>query len=120
MLVEEVDATRVDSLGNVLADLVRASPVDHVESSPSVLRLGTCRGADKERVLHLALEVVLLDIVGHSGRDLPEEAVSAIVLGVCFAPSSGNGSRALGHNSRRGGTALPVSDSVDEQFRTSR
>lgn len=71
MLVEEVDAARVDALGNVLADLVRASAVDHVESGPSVLSLGTGRGANEERVLELALEVVLLDIVGHGDRDLP-------------------------------------------------
>lgn len=71
MLVEKVDASRVDSLGNILADLVRASSVDHVESSPSVLGLGTCRGADEEGVLHLALEVVLLNVVGHGSWDLP-------------------------------------------------
>lgn len=71
MLVEEVDAARVDALGNVLADLVRASAVDHVEGGPSVLSLGTGRGANEERVLELALEVVLLDIVGHGDRDLP-------------------------------------------------
>ena len=90
MLVEKADASSVDSLGNILADLVRASSVDHVESSPSVLRLGTCRGADKEGVLHLALEVVLLDVVGHGSWDLPIGVVSSIAL---FAPSSGNEER---------------------------
>lgn len=79
MLVEKVDSSRVDSLGDVLADLVRASSVDHVESSPSVLRLGTGRGADEQGVLHLALEVVLLDVVGHSSGNLPVAIVSCIV-----------------------------------------
>lgn len=71
MLVEKVDTARVNTLGDVLADLMRASSVDHVERSPSVLGLGTSRCTDKERVLHLALEVVLLDIVGHSRRNHP-------------------------------------------------
>lgn len=71
VLVEKVDTARVNTLGDVLADLMRASSVDHVERSPSVLGLGTSRCTDKERVLHLALEVVLLDIVGHSRRNHP-------------------------------------------------
>jgi hypothetical protein len=89
VLVEEVDAARVDTLGDILADLVRASSVDHVERSPSVLGLGTSRGTDKERVLHLALEVVLLDIVGHSSRNLPIiveiDLVSALFYGLFCA-----------------------------------
>lgn len=71
VLVEEVDTARVDALGNVLADLVRASAVDHVELGPSVLSLGAGGGADEQRVLELALEVVGLDIVGHGGGNLP-------------------------------------------------
>ena len=71
MLVEEVDATLVDALGNVLADLVRSATGDHVESSPAVLGLGAGRGTDEEAVLELALEAVLLDVVSEHSRDLP-------------------------------------------------
>lgn len=71
MLVEEVDSTLVDTLGDGLADLMRTSPVDHIKASPSVLGLGAGRGANEEGVLELSLEVVLLDIVGHVGRSLP-------------------------------------------------
>lgn len=71
MLVEEVDAPLVDALGDGLADLVRAPPLNHVEAGPPVLRLGARRRADEERVAELALEVVLLDVVGEEGGDFP-------------------------------------------------
>lgn len=71
MLVEEVDATLVDALGNVLADLVRSATGDHVESSPAVLGLGASGGTDEEAVLELALEAVLLDVVSEHSRNLP-------------------------------------------------
>ena len=71
MLVEEVDATLVDTLGNVLADLMGRTTVDHVESSPAVLSLGTSGGTDEKAVLELALEGVLLDVVSEHSRDLP-------------------------------------------------
>lgn len=41
MLVEEFNSALVDSLGNLLANLVRAAPVDHVIAGPSVFGLGT-------------------------------------------------------------------------------
>ena len=71
VLVEEVDATLVDTLGNVLADLVRRAALDHVESSPAVLSLGTGGGTDEKAVLELTLEAVLLDVVSEHSRDLP-------------------------------------------------
>lgn len=39
MFIEELDLTVVDPLGNLLADLVRASAFDHVQPSPAVLCL---------------------------------------------------------------------------------
>ena len=71
MLVEEVDAALVDALGDGLADLVRAPPLNHVETGPPVLRLGAGRRADEEAVAQLALQVVLLDVVGEERGDLP-------------------------------------------------
>lgn len=41
MLIEELDIAVVDTLGNLLSDLMRTSPLDHVEPRPSVLRLST-------------------------------------------------------------------------------
>lgn len=64
MLVKEVDATFIDTLGNGLANLVRASPGDHVQLGPSVLGFHTRRGADKQVVLELALQFVLFNMVG--------------------------------------------------------
>jgi len=70
VLVEELDVAVVDALCDVLADLVRAPPLDHVVARPSVLGLGAGRGADEEVVFELALEAVLLDMVCQCGRSL--------------------------------------------------
>jgi len=40
VLVEELDVAVVDALCNVLSDLVRAPPLDHVVARPSVLGFG--------------------------------------------------------------------------------
>lgn len=40
MFVEEFDLPGIDTLGNFLADLVRGPPLDHIQSRPSILRLG--------------------------------------------------------------------------------
>lgn len=85
MLVEEVDAALVDAFGDLLADLVRASAVDHVQRGPAVLRLGARRRADKERVLQLALEVVLFDMIGHVCWHLPTREVT-LAIGLVLEP----------------------------------
>ena len=41
MLVPELDVAVVDTLGDILADLMRRSAVDHVVPRPSVLSLCT-------------------------------------------------------------------------------
>lgn len=41
MFVEELDVSIVDALGNLLADLMGSSSLDHVEASPSVFGLCT-------------------------------------------------------------------------------
>jgi hypothetical protein len=71
MFVEELDVAVVDTLGNLLANLMRRPALDHVEASPSVLSLRARRSADEEVVLQLALEVVLFDMVGHGSGYLP-------------------------------------------------
>lgn len=70
VLVEELDVAVVDALCDVLANLVRASPLDHVVARPSVLGLGAGRCADEEVVLQLALQAVLLDMVGQCSGSL--------------------------------------------------
>jgi hypothetical protein len=67
VLVEELDVAVVDALCDILADLMRTSPLDHVVACPSVLSLCARRGADKKVVLQLTLEAVLLDVVGQCG-----------------------------------------------------
>lgn len=63
MLVPEFDVAVVDSFGNVFADLMRRSTIDHVVSRPSVLSLCTGRCTDEQVVLELTLQVILLDML---------------------------------------------------------
>lgn len=72
MFVEEFDPPLVYALGNLLANLMRGPPLNHVESCPSILRLGTRRGTDEQRVLQLPLQAILLHMVGEGGGNLPE------------------------------------------------
>ena len=77
MLIEEVDLAGVNSCGDGLSNLMRRSALNHVKSRPAVLGLSAGRGADKQGVLHLSLEVVLLDVVGEHGWNLPGERILA-------------------------------------------
>lgn len=70
MLVKEVDSAFVDALGNLLANLMGAPSLNHVQGGPSILSFSTRRCADKQGVPQLPLQSVLLDMVGHIGRDL--------------------------------------------------
>ena len=78
MLIEELDLAIVDALGDLLADLMRAATLDHVETSPAVLRLRAGRSTHEEGVLQLALQVVLLDVVSQGGRDLPTSSLATL------------------------------------------
>lgn len=71
MLIEELHLTRIDALGDLLADLMRTPTLDHVETRPAVLGLRARRRADEEGVLQLALERVLLDVVRQRRGNLP-------------------------------------------------
>ena len=71
MLIEELDLTVVDSLGDFLSNLVRAATLNHVQASPAVLSVGAGGGTDEQVVLQLSLEVVVLDMVCESDGDLP-------------------------------------------------
>ena len=77
MLVEKVDIAVVDALGDLLADLVRATAFDHVESCPAVLGLSTRRGTDEKVVLELALEVVLLNVFCEGNWKFPAQDLLA-------------------------------------------
>lgn len=92
MFVEKVDGAIVNALGDGLADLVRTPALDHVQAGPAVLRLGARRGSDEERVAQLALQVVLLDVVGQEGGHFPVGTGSALSLGVRFV-FGGHGGR---------------------------
>lgn len=63
MLIKKLNIARINSLCNLLSDLVRASPLNHVESGPAVLGLRAGRGSDEQAVLEFALEVVFFDVV---------------------------------------------------------
>lgn len=71
MLIEELDIAGVDSLGDFLSDLVRATALNHVQAGPAALGLCAGGGTDKQVVLQLSLEVVLLDVVCESNGKHP-------------------------------------------------
>ena len=64
MLVEEVYPALIDASCNILPNLMRTSPLYHIQSSPSIFCLRSTGSSHKEGVLELPLKVVLLHIVG--------------------------------------------------------
>jgi hypothetical protein len=64
MLIEELDIAIIDALCNFLANLMRRPALNHIQPRPSVLCLSARRCANKEIVFELALETVLLDMIG--------------------------------------------------------
>lgn len=74
MLIKELDLTNIDTLGNLLADLMRTPPFNHVQPRPPVLCLRARGGTNEQGVLQLSLEVVLLDMISESGRHFPEQS----------------------------------------------
>lgn len=73
MLVEEIDLASIKPLGNLLADLVRATALNHLQIGPAVLRLGTGRRSHEERIPQFSLQVILLNVVCQSGGNLPTD-----------------------------------------------
>ena len=55
MLIKELDIAIVNAFSNLLANLMRAPPLDHIQARPSVLGLGPRRGSNEEVVLELSL-----------------------------------------------------------------
>lgn len=55
VFVEKLDSPLIDTLGDLLAHLVRTTPLNHIKARPSVLRLGTRRGTNEERIFEFAL-----------------------------------------------------------------
>jgi len=78
MLVEELDIAIVDSLCNLFSDLVGGASLNHVQTSPAVLRLRTGRGAHEEVVLQLALQVVLFNVVCQSNGHFPIQSLTSV------------------------------------------
>jgi hypothetical protein len=64
MFVKEFDVAVIDSFRNFFSNLMRAPPLNHVQTSPSVLGFGARRRADEEIVLQLALEPIFLYVIG--------------------------------------------------------
>lgn len=85
MLVEELDVAIIDALRNLLSNLMRRPPLNHIQPRPSILRLRTRGRADEKIVLELPLEVVLLDMVCQGRGDFPDTA--ALVF-ACSQPTS--------------------------------
>lgn len=71
MLIKKVDLSIIQPLGNLLSDLVRTPPLNHVQRRPPVLCLSTGRSTHEQRVPELALQVVLFDMVCDGGGYFP-------------------------------------------------
>ena len=71
MLIEEFDPALVYAFRYLFTHLMRTPTLYHVQSCPTILRLGPGRSAYEERVLELSLEVVPFDMVGEGGGYLP-------------------------------------------------
>ena len=85
MLVEEFDVAVVDTLGNILADLMRRAALDHIQAGPPILSLGTGGGADEEIVFQFTLESISLDMVGQCSWNFPNGVKSILggtVMGI--------------------------------------
>lgn len=80
MLVEEFDVAVVDTLGNILADLMRRAALDHVQAGPPILSFGTGGGANEEIVFQFTLESVSLDMVGQCSWNF-SSGVKSTMLG---------------------------------------
>lgn len=52
---QKIDPALVDTLGDLLANLMRTPPFDHIQPCPSILCLCTRRSTNKEGVLELPL-----------------------------------------------------------------
>ena len=85
MLVEEFDVAVVDTLGNILADLMRRAALDHIQAGPPILSLGTGGGADEEIVFQFTLESIFFDMVGQCSWNFPSGVKSMLggtVMGI--------------------------------------
>lgn len=72
MFIEEFDIAIIDPLCNLLAHLMRAPSLNHVEASPPVLCFCARRRADEEVVFEFALQTVLFDVVGEGRGDFSD------------------------------------------------
>ena len=81
MLIEEFDVAVVDTLGNILADLMRRAALDHVQAGPPILSLGTGGGADEEIVFQFTLESISLDMVGQCSWNFSSGRAKSTMLG---------------------------------------
>ena len=80
MLIKEMYPALIDTLGDLFPNLMGTSTLNHVQPCPSILSLRSTRSTDKEGVLELSLQIVLLDVVGEGGRHFSARAVSPIGL----------------------------------------
>lgn len=69
MLISKTDTTLVDTLLDVLANLMGITAINHIKFSPAILAFSTRGGTHKEIELHFTLKVVLFDMISQSNRN---------------------------------------------------
>ena len=72
MLVEEVYPAFIDPFCNIFPNLMRTPTLDHVQPCPSIFCLGSAGRSNKQGILELPLEVILLHVVGKGCGHLSE------------------------------------------------
>jgi hypothetical protein len=63
MLVKELDVAIVNTLCNLLSNLMRRPALNHIQPRPTVLSLCSGRRANEEIVLELTLKAILFDVI---------------------------------------------------------
>lgn len=63
MLIEKLDVAIIDPSSDFLADLVWSSPLNHVETRPSIFGFSAGGGANEEVVFEFSLQIVFFNVI---------------------------------------------------------
>lgn len=69
MLISKSDTTFIDTLLDVLANLMGITTINHIKLGPTILTFSTRGSTNKEIKLHFTLKVVLFDMISQSNRN---------------------------------------------------
>jgi hypothetical protein len=70
MFIKELDIRLINTPGNLLSNLMRAPPLNHIQFRPTILRLSPGGRAHEKGVFHLSLQAILLYVIREHFGDL--------------------------------------------------